>query len=119
MGSPLGPVLANLFMGHNEGKWITNYRGTKPIFYKRFVDDIFCLFNNEFEATEFLSYLNIQHPNIKFTEEKELLGKLPFLDVQIDKNYNGIFLTSVYRKPTFTGLLKISRVLFHFHIKWL
>ena len=105
MGSPLGPVLPNLFMGHHEGKWITNYGETKPIFYKRFVDDIFCLFNNENEAIKFLNYLNSQHANIKFTDEKESLGKLPFLDVQIDKNNKNNFLTSVYRKPTFTGLL--------------
>ena len=105
MGSPLGPVLANLFMGHHEGNWIDKYSETKPIFYKRFVDDIFCLFKTETEATNFLNYLNSQHPNIKFTDEKEMLGKLPFLDIHIDKNNEGNFLTSVYRKTTFTGLL--------------
>ena len=44
MGSPLGPVLANLFMGHFEGKWLENYKQDKPSFYNRFVDDIFCIF---------------------------------------------------------------------------
>ena len=105
MGSPLGPVLANLFMGHHEGGWINNYDDIKPIIYKRFIDDVFCLFNNESEATKFHNHINSQHPNIKFTDEKELFGKLPFLDVQIDKNNKDKFLTSVYRKPTFTGLL--------------
>ena len=28
MGSPLAPVLANLFMGHNEKDWIENYKGS-------------------------------------------------------------------------------------------
>ena len=27
MGSPLAPVLANLFMGHNEKLWIETFRG--------------------------------------------------------------------------------------------
>ena len=57
MGSPLGPVLANLFMGHHEGNWIDNYDNSKPIFYKRFVDDIFCLFKDEKEAIQFLNLL--------------------------------------------------------------
>ena len=74
MGSPLGPVLANLFMGFHEGK----FEGSKPIFYRRFVDDIFCLFENESEANEFLDYLNLQHPNIKFTDEKKILENYLF-----------------------------------------
>ena len=27
MGSPLAPVLATLFMGHNEKLWIENFQG--------------------------------------------------------------------------------------------
>ena len=101
----MGPVLANLFMGHFEGKWIEGYQLSKPSFYKRFMDDIFCLFENEKQAKDFLDYLNLQHPNIKFTDEKEKHGKLAFLDVQIEKSSIGWFHTSVYRKSTFTGLL--------------
>ena len=37
MGSPLGPVLANTFMGHHEKIWIQNYKGDKPEIYKRYV----------------------------------------------------------------------------------
>ncbi|XP_065667691.1 uncharacterized protein LOC136087983 [Hydra vulgaris] len=44
MGSPLAPVLANLFMGHFENNWIKNCNGVKPVFYKRYVDDIFAAF---------------------------------------------------------------------------
>ena len=51
----------------------------------------------------FLSYLNHQHPNIFFSSELEKNGKLPFLDIEITRS-NGKFSTSVYRKPTFTGL---------------
>ena len=31
MGSPLAPVLANLFMGHHEKNWLNNYDNSKPI----------------------------------------------------------------------------------------
>ena len=51
----------------------------------------------------FLDYFNRQHPNISFTSELEKDGKLPFLDIEILRS-NGKFSTSVYRKPTFTGL---------------
>ncbi|XP_068735304.1 uncharacterized protein [Montipora capricornis] len=80
MGSPLSPVLANLFMGHHEKRWLENYNsGIK--FYRRYVDDTFALFNTEQDALSFFSYINSQHPNIKFTMEKEENHKLPFLDV--------------------------------------
>ena len=71
MGSPLAPVLANLFMGFHEDQWLKNYQKPNSVlFYRRYVDDIFCIFNNEADATNFFNYLNCQHPNIKFTLEK-------------------------------------------------
>ena len=102
MGSPLGPVLANLFMAVKEKHWLESCPNP-PSFYRRYVDDIFCLLKSEDEANSFLVYLNGKHPNIKFTMETEKEKKLPFLDVLITSN-NGNFETSVYRKMTFTGL---------------
>ena len=40
MGSPLAPVLANIFMGFHESKWLNEYNVNKPKFYLRYVDDI-------------------------------------------------------------------------------
>ena len=105
MGSPLGPVLANVFMGYHERNWINNCENSKPIFYTRYVDDIFCLFENEGDGVAFLDYLNSQHPNIQFTIESEVDGKLSFLDVNIDKNHGSKPSTSIFRKTTFTGLM--------------
>jgi len=53
----------------------------------------------------FFDYINSRHPNIRFTMEKERNRKLPFLDVLIDNSDTNSFLTRVYRKKTFTGLL--------------
>ena len=36
MGSPLAPVLANLFMGHHEKIWLENYN-SDILFYRRYV----------------------------------------------------------------------------------
>jgi hypothetical protein len=50
-----------------------------------------------------LNYINNIHPNINFTMETEQNNNLPFLDMTIQRNSNG-FHSSIYRKPTFTGL---------------
>ena len=106
IGSPLGPVLANLFMSFfHEANWIKEYGPGNILFYKRYVDDIFCLLNNENEAEHFLEYLNSKHTGIKFTMETEVENKIPFLDILIRSSEKGDFHTSVYRKNTFTGLL--------------
>ena len=47
MGSPLGPVLANIFMCKLEEQAITNFLGNRPIVYKRYVDDTFLVFENQ------------------------------------------------------------------------
>ncbi|XP_068756976.1 uncharacterized protein [Montipora capricornis] len=102
MGSPLAPVLANLFMGHHEKRWLENYNSGIE-FYRRYVDDTFALFNTEQDALSFFSYINSQHPNIKFTMEKEENHKLPFLDVLLDNHRNQGIITSVFHKKTYTS----------------
>ena len=58
----------------------------------------------ETDSERFLTFLNRQHPNTKFTIEKEKNNQLPFLDILNDSSSNRL-VTSVYRKPTYTGLL--------------
>ena len=52
MGSPLAPVLANIFMGFYESKWLNEYNLNKPKFYLRYVDD------KEQDSLNFLNFLN-------------------------------------------------------------
>ncbi len=104
MGSPLGPTLANAFLTLYEDKWLNECPVEfKPSFYKRYVDDTFMLFSNQNQADQFLKYLNSKHNCIKFTCELEKDGSLPFLDVLVQRT-GSLFTTSIYRKPTFTGL---------------
>ena len=100
MGSFLGPSLANLFMGYHKNKWLNSEESSTVLFYKRYVDEIFCLFKCETDSEHFLNFLNRQHPNIKFTIEKEKNNQLPFLDILNDSSSNKL-LTTVYRKPTY------------------
>ena len=71
MGSPLGPALANLFMGYDEQKWLESDHCRLAKFYRRYVDDILCLFENEHQSLTFLDFLNSQHPSLNFNIEKE------------------------------------------------
>ena len=52
-----------------------------------------------------LVYISSQHPNIKFTMEREKNQKLPFLDVLLDNHSNQGIITLVLHKKTYTGLL--------------
>ena len=73
------------------------------MFYGWYVDDIFVLFRKEEHLKLFLNYINSCHENIKFTSEKETNNKLSFLDIEISRDKNQ-FITSVYHKPTFSGV---------------
>ena len=47
MGSPLALILANLFLGFHKETRINNFDDSCLLLYKHFVDDTYCVFNNE------------------------------------------------------------------------
>lgn len=101
MGSPLGPALANIFVGYHEYQLFK--RIEKPPMYYRYVDDTFTIFGDKKDCDEFFVHLNSLHPSLRFTaEEEQDSASLPFLDVLVTKGTVAP-ITSVYRKPTFTG----------------
>ena len=53
MSSPLVPVLANLFMGFYESKWLNEYNLSTPKFYLRYVDGILVAFDKEEDSLNF------------------------------------------------------------------
>ena len=57
MGSSLAPVLANIFMGFRESKWLHEYNLNKPKFYLKYVDDILAAFDNEQDSLNCLDFL--------------------------------------------------------------
>ena len=66
MGSPLGPVLANLFMDYHKKEWLQDFGKGKFLMYKRYVDDMFAMFENEKDAEILFESLNCQSKNIIF-----------------------------------------------------
>ena len=100
MGSPLGPTFANFYMGELESNIFESVMEKPPI-YVRYIDDIFVLVNCEDELVQLRNVFQ-EHSVLRFTYELGVDGKLPFLDVQVDKNGTR-FKTSVYHKPTDQG----------------
>ena len=72
MGSPLGPTLANIFLCYHESNWLKDCpQDFKPVYYKKYVDDIFVLFSKPEHALFFLEYVKKSHNNMKFSIETE------------------------------------------------
>ena len=97
MGSPLDPLMANVFMYHLEEahtKKLTR-DGTVPSLYKRYVDDTLARMPSTNAAADFLTRLNGLHASLKFTMELPVDNMIPFIGIEIIKNGKNL-------KPVFT-----------------
>ena len=112
MGSPLAPILANIFMGFYESKWLTEYNLSKPKFHLRYVDDIRVAFDKEQDSLNFLNFLDQRHTSIKVTIEKKINHSVAFLVVFILGINNQNLTLQTYHKSTYTGLLLIFYIIF-------
>ena len=98
MGSPLGPLMANVFMCHLEDKLARD--GMVPSLYKRYVDDTLARMPNTDAAADFLATLNGLHPSLQFTMElpSEIRSlSLVFRSLRMGKNLKLVFTES---RPT-------------------
>ena len=67
MGTKMAVAFANIFMASIE-KEILRQSVKKPLTWKRFIDDVFCLWEaNKEEIENFIEQANLYHPTIKFT----------------------------------------------------
>ena len=107
MGSPLGPLFANIFLSHYESQWLAD-SPVKPIVYRRYVDDTLWLLPANADIASLMTFMNSRHANMRFTFETENNDCINFIGVTIshnlsDNNSHG-YLTSVFRKSTSTSL---------------
>lgn len=100
MGSPLGPLLANIYMCHLEEK--LKSCPIKIHYYKRYMDDTLVIVDSNSEALRLLEFWNSLCTRIKFTMESMSNNCLPFLDLLIKFNQGLEISTTVYRKSTNT-----------------
>ena len=119
MGSKPALDYANIFMStiDEDVLKIAKKNNITVKFYKRYLDDIYMLFNGTRKRLhEFLQMLNQIHPSIKFTIthstpyntqdendcdkcECEVLISIPFLDTQTTIE-NNMIIVDLYKKPT-------------------
>ena len=100
MGSPVSPIIANLYMEFFE-EMALNSTVCRPRIWKRYVDDVFCIIKKGKED-ELLKNLNSHRSNFQFTMEKEVNGSLSFLDCNLNKKEDTFLEVSIHRKPTHT-----------------
>ena len=101
MGSPVSPIVVNLYMEKFESVALATYKGTPPSHWYRYVDDTWVLLKKS-ELEEFSEHINSVDNNIKFTRESLENDQLPFLDCLVRVQPDGTLRTSVYRKATHT-----------------
>lgn len=80
MGSSLGPLLVDIFLIDFENKLLTKLNNNSVVYYKRYVDDIFVIIKNEYDAHVIKDLLNSCCKSIQYTSELENDTRLPFLD---------------------------------------
>ena len=84
MGTKMAVAFANIFMGKVESQ-ILEQSATKPLAWKRYIDDIFSIWNiNKDVVTQFIEQANSHHPTIKFTAEVSD-KETTFLDTKVYK----------------------------------
>ena len=101
MGSPLGPLFADVFMASIGQRW--EQKINKLPLYRRYVDDILLICDDQTEADSLLVEFNSLHANLRFISEQESHKFISFLDILITREENGSIKRFVYRKSTWTG----------------
>ena len=100
MGSPLGPLMANVFMCHLVEELSRD--GMVPSSYKRYVDDTLARMSNTDTAADFLNTLNGLHASEPEVYNGTSDNMIPFIGIEIIKNCTELE-TRGYRKPTNTA----------------
>jgi len=101
MGSPVSPIISNLYMERFEREALSTFNGTPPSKWYRYVDDTWVLIKSG-ELDRFFEHINQIDPCIKFTQEGLVDNKLAFLDCLVQVEQDLSLSVSVYRKQTHT-----------------
>ena len=107
MGSPLSGLLADIYLDFYENNYILNNNifANNIIFYGRYVDDTFLIFNGTLrQISNLKNHMNTITHNIQFTMETETNNQLNFLDLTITRQLNSLNF-KIYRKPTTTNVI--------------
>ncbi|KAH9591590.1 Alpha-(1,6)-fucosyltransferase [Schistosoma haematobium] len=97
MRSPLGPLVADIFLAKLENGPLKSIISHLPTYY-RYIDDTFIVLEKENDKDNLLNTFNNVHPSINFTSEDEQNDSISFLDVQLKRRADGTLKRGVHRK---------------------
>ena len=98
MGSPVNPIVANLYMEYFDQKALRTT--PHPRLWWKYVDDTFVI-QKDINKQDFLQQINSVDPAIQFTvENNKEDGTIPVLDTIVKPEADGNLSITVYRKPT-------------------
>ena len=102
MGSPVTPVIGNVYMEYFEELASGSQCPIPKPWWKRYVDYLICITKKD-QVDILFNHINQIDDHIKFTiESPDSEGSIPFLDTKCSPNSNHTIQTTVYRKPTHT-----------------
>ncbi|CAF94542.1 unnamed protein product [Tetraodon nigroviridis] len=101
MGSPVSPIVANLYMEEVEKRALSSFTGAAPSRWFRYVDDTWVKIQTK-EVEKFTTHLNQTDTFVKFTREDVKGNSLAFLDCEIRIEEDRNLSIEIYRKPTHT-----------------
>jgi hypothetical protein len=95
MGTPVAVVYANIVLYHHDIECMK----LQPIYYKRYIDDLFIIAINMHNGNNILKIFNKQHPAIQLDQETATVGKEGvFMDLKAIINEKKITCI-LYQKP--------------------
>lgn len=97
MGSPLGPVFANIFLDivENGGRY-----PNKLGYYCRYIDDKLTVSDYSINKQKILNNIKKIHSAIKFTSEEDYDNSLAFLNVILSRKIDDSIKRNPFRKDT-------------------
>ena len=104
MGSPVSPVIANIYMEYFEELALGPPCPIPTPVYKRYVDDVICIAKKD-QVDILFNHINQMDAHITFTmEPPDSEGSIPFMDPECSPNSDSdnTIHTTIYRKPTHT-----------------
>ena len=112
--------MSNIYMEHFEVNLMEEMipANMRPLMWLRFVDDVFCCYEDMTMFETFLDLLNSIRPSIQFTFElsrtertvpgqpdlpTDVTESLPFLELDVMRKADGNLTFRIYRKPCHAG----------------